>query len=84
VIMLTERPRTSTNTEPRITPAIHKLLQRIQGEYREMPGLSLTAPQAQRLWGLDSTTCGFVLTTLVGRKVLKRTAIGKYVRGPFG
>ena len=46
-----------------------------------MPGLSLTAPQAQRLWGLDTTTCAFLLTTLVGRKVLRRTAIGK---DPFG
>jgi hypothetical protein len=36
------------------------------------------------LCGLDSTTCGFVLTTLVGRKVLRRTPIGKYLRGTFG
>ena len=72
-----ERTGTSRNTEPRITPAIHELLERIQGKYREMPGLSLTASQAQRLWGLDSTTCGIVLTTLVGRKVLRRTPIGR-------
>jgi hypothetical protein len=24
---------------------------RVRGEYLEMPGLSLTEPQAQRLWG---------------------------------
>ena len=82
--MLTEQTGTSRNTDPRITPAIHELLERIQAEYREMPGLNLTAAQAQRLWGVDSTTCGFVLTTLVGRKVLRRTAIGTYLRGPFG
>ena len=29
------------------------VLQRIQGEFVEMPGLRLTAAQAQRLWGLD-------------------------------
>ena len=44
----------------------------LQGEDREMPGLSLTVPQAARLWGLDSGTCAVVLTTLVDRQVLKQ------------
>src|SRR5688500_3608772 len=51
-------------TKPRTTAALHELLQSIEREYREMPGLSVTAPQAERLWGLRSTTCEFVLTTL--------------------
>ena len=68
-------------TKPQTTAALHELLQKIEGEYREMPGLSVTAPQAQRLWGLDSTTCGFVLMTLIQRGILKRTASGTYVRG---
>ena len=67
--------------KPRTTPALHELLQRIEGEYREMPGLSVTAPQAQRLWGLDSTTCAFVLMTLMQRGVLKRTPAGTYIHG---
>ena len=69
---------------PRSKPrgsGLHELLQRIEGEYREMPGLSVTAPQAERLWGLDSTTCSFVLMTLIDRGVLKRTTRGTYVRG---
>ena len=33
---------------------IDQMLQRIQGEFVEMPGLRLTAAQAQRLWGLDA------------------------------
>ena len=66
--------------KPRTTVGLHQLLQRIEGEYREMPGLSVTAPQAERLWGLDSTTCSFVLMTLIERGVLKRTARGTYVR----
>jgi hypothetical protein len=61
--------------------ALHELLQRIEAEYREMPGLSVTASQAERLWGLDSITCAFVLTTLIQRRVLKRTANGTYLRG---
>ena len=67
--------------KPRTTSALHELLQRIEGEYREMPGLNVTAPQAERLWGLDSTTCSFVLTTLIDRGVLKRTTRGTYIRG---
>lgn len=64
------------------TPVVRRLLLRIEGEYREMPGLSLTAFQAERLWGLDSNTCAFVLATLIERGVLKQTTVGTYVRRP--
>jgi hypothetical protein len=67
-------------TRPQTTAALHDLLRRIESEYLEMPGLCVTAPQAQRLWGLDTTTCSFVLATLVQRGVLKRTHHGTYVR----
>ena len=60
--------------------ALHELLRRIESEYREMPGMCVTAPQAQRLWGLDSTACAFVLMTLIERGVLRRTARGTYVK----
>lgn len=58
-----------------------ELLVRIEGEYREMPGLNLTASQAERLWGLDGRTCASVLTTLIERQILKRTTSGTYLRG---
>ena len=45
-----------------------------------MPGLKLTEAQARRLWDLDGSTCSFVLTTLLERRFLKRTASGTYVR----
>jgi hypothetical protein len=61
-------------------PALHALLRRIESEYREMPGMCVTAAQAQRLWGLDATTCAFVLATLVERHILRRTPRGTYVR----
>ncbi len=54
--------------------------QRIQGEYREMPGLSLTADQARRLWGLDENACRAILDALVDVQFLRRTAKGSYVR----
>jgi hypothetical protein len=56
------------------------LLQRILREYEEQPGLRLTSPQAQRLWGLDGPTCGAALTLLVDTGVLQRTPDGRFVR----
>ena len=62
------------------TAALNDVLNRIEGEYYEMPGMCVTPPQAQRLWGLDSTTCELVLTTLVERGVVRRTHRGMYVK----
>ncbi len=56
------------------------LLQRIRGEYLEMPGLRLTAEQARRLWSLDLGTCTSLLEALVDAKFLARTGDGKYFR----
>jgi hypothetical protein len=56
------------------------LLARIMGEYEEMPGLSLTPVQAQRLWHLDEATCRAVLNSLVHRRLLVVTPRGRYVR----
>ena len=72
-------PDTVRNREPQAA-ALHEILRRIEGEYREMPGMCVTAPQAQRLWGLDSTTCEFVLRTLVDRRFLRRTPRGTFVK----
>ena len=66
--------------EMRATPAIREAVLRVEGEYREMPGLSLTLRQAARLWGLDHSTCERVLTSLIERRVLKRALNGTYVR----
>ena len=52
----------------------------IRSEYLELPGLSLTTPQAQRLWNLDRETCQRVLDVMVREKFLKRTADAQYVR----
>ena len=79
-MMSTATSEPARRTEPQTTAALHELLQRIESEYREMPALSVTARQAERLWGLDSMTCGFVLMTLIQRGLLKRTASGTFVR----
>ena len=44
-----------------------------------MPGLSLTLPQAQRLFGLRSDICVRVLAVLVDRAILRRDLNNTYV-----
>ena len=56
------------------------LLQRVYGEFLEMPGLRLTCQQAQRLWGLDAETCRELLDFLVDEKFLLRATHGAYSR----
>lgn len=43
---------------------------RIQAEYREMPGLTLTLAQASRLFNLEPGRCASALGTLVTGGVL--------------
>ena len=56
------------------------VLQRIQGEFVEMPGLRLTTAQAQRLWGLERDVCDALLGALVDAKFLSQTRDGAFVR----
>ena len=77
-----DRTDAAPRGEPPSTEALHDVLRRIESEYREMPGMSVNQQQAQRLWGLDSTTCSFVLRTLVERGILRRTARGTFIRCP--
>jgi hypothetical protein len=53
---------------------------RIRGEYTEMPGLCLTLQQACRLWGLDRHACEGYLARLVKSGFLARTREGIYTR----
>jgi Fic family protein len=71
--------RTPEGTEAR-DEVMRELTRRIQGEYVEMPGLSITLGQAQRLLAIDETTCTAVFRTLVKRGVLRRTSEGQFVR----
>ena len=50
----------------------------IRAEYREMPGLSLTKPQIQRMWRLSPSTCDTLVDLLESEKFLKRVA-GAYI-----
>ena len=55
-------------------------LQLIRAEYLEIPGLSLTKRQVQRLWGLDHVTTEAVLAALVDVKFLRYTRQKTFVR----
>jgi hypothetical protein len=56
------------------------LVERVRGEFMEMPGLQLTMTQAARLWGLDLTACRNVVDVLVDSAFLRWTEGGKIVR----
>jgi len=66
-------------TTERFDVAVSQWLARIQAEYREMPGLSLSPRQMQRLWGLDRTVCDALVDRLVAARFLRRTDEGTYV-----
>jgi hypothetical protein len=60
--------------------AISRALQRIQGDFVEIPGLHLTAAQAQRVWGLERDVCDALLGALVDAKFLAQTPDGSFIR----
>lgn len=60
------------------------LLQRVRGEFHEMPGMRLTVEQAMRLWDLDRPTCIGVLCSLVTARFLERDQNGRYTRAHGG
>jgi hypothetical protein len=63
-----------------VTGSGHReLCRRVRAEYREMPGLILTAAQAQRLWGLEAHQCDQLLSALVTEGFLCATR-GGYAR----
>ena len=55
-------------------------VERVRGEYLEMPGLSLTLPQAGRLWGVDQNSTERLLDVLAAQKFLTVTRAGSFVR----
>lgn len=69
------RPRVEPSRELRSSETA-----RIRAEYVDMPGLSLTAPQAARLWGLDALRSEQVLSMPVNSGFLRCDQQGLYRR----
>ena len=61
---------------------IDEVLQRIQGEYLEMPGLRLTPAQAQRLWGLERSTQDFLCGPAMGPSCEWKGLVRRTSRAP--
>ena len=78
--MSTPRQDTTGRRSPSDGDQMDALIERILGEYREMPGLALTIAQAQRLWGCDAVTCHRVVDELVGRHLLRWSQEQRLVR----
>ena len=57
-----------------------RLVDRVLGEYREMPGLALTIEQARRLWGCDVVTCQRIVDVLVERHALRWSRDRRLIR----
>ena len=56
------------------------LLRRVRAQYREMPALKLTKPQATRLFAVAPSMCDTMLRALVMENFLSRTEKGMFVR----
>jgi len=70
------------DTTPRTTgqdsPRSNVLLNRILGEFKEMPGMSLTLQQASRLFGVPEATCLRILIRLTDANALCVLCDGRY------
>jgi len=62
-----------------VRSAQEETLRRVRAEFLEMPGLKLTVPQAQRLWGVDRRTCEAVIEELTASRFLARTRDGAVI-----
>jgi len=61
-----------------LTLSVGLMAARIKGEYREMPGLRLTLPQAQRHFGVEATLCSLAFEQLTRDKFLIRGTDGQF------
>jgi hypothetical protein len=57
-----------------------QVLQRIRGEFLEMPGMALRLEQVRRLCGVETPVCQTVLDALVAAGFLRMTPDGRYLR----
>ena len=70
----------SVRSRPSEKKGPSRMLQRIRGEFGEMPGLMLTLSQAARLWSLTTSEAKAALTELIDGGFLMRDPQGRYRR----
>jgi hypothetical protein len=76
--MASSRPPVSAAPDRRNHHSREALLQRVRGEFSEMPCLRLTRGQAQRLFALRADVCERVLAALVNDHTLTCGADDRY------
>jgi hypothetical protein len=59
-------------------PVDARVVDRVRGEFREMPGFSPTLAQAARLFAIPAEDCARVLTSLVREGFLRCAPDGQY------
>lgn len=53
---------------------------RVRAEFDEMPGMTLTVPQASRLFGLEEDICRTIVERLIRAAYLRRMENGAVTR----
>jgi hypothetical protein len=61
-------------------PEFEAMVDTVRREFDEMPGLALTAQQAQRLWALEPRMCTTVLRQLVHAGYLCENEGGRFAK----
>jgi hypothetical protein len=69
---------------PECEHRLQALVDRLRAEYSEMPGLTLTPRQVQRLCGVQGTVCQFVLDALIDENFLRVNRDDIYARAADG
>jgi hypothetical protein len=59
---------------------VSTVVDRVRAEFEEMPGMTLTVPQASRLFGLEEALCRRVVDQLVAAAYLRKTDSGTVSR----
>ena len=61
--------------------SVEVVVQRVRAEFEEMPDLTLTVPQAARLFGIEKDLCQSVVDHLIDSEFLRLTRSGAVTRG---
>lgn len=74
-----DHPAQGTRDQKQVQrPVDPRVVDRVRGEFREMPGFSPTLAQAARMFAIPADECVRVLTTLVREGFLRCAPDGQY------
>jgi hypothetical protein len=59
---------------------VEVVVERVRAEFEEMPGMTLTVPQASRLFGIEQDECQRIIERLVRSEYLRWTRAGGFTR----